>query len=145
METGLFSVITQTSVSALKTRINTGKHTLYSDEPVEVGGGDTGPSPYEILLSALGACTGMTISMYAKRKIMPLKGITVYLRHDKVYVEDLEACEKDTSKIDVIHREIELVGDLNGDQRNRLLEIANKCPVHKSLANGINIKTILRD
>ncbi len=145
MEKGLFSVITQTSAPTLKTRINTGKHTLFSDEPVEVGGEDTGPSPYEILLSALGACTGMTITMYAKRKTMPLKGITVYLRHDKVYVEDCAHCEKDTSKIDLIYREIELIGDLNSDQRNKLLDIANKCPVHKSLSSGINIKTQLRD
>jgi len=145
MEQGLFSVITQTSAPTLKTRINTGRHTLYSDEPVEVGGEDTGPSPYEILLSALGACTGMTISMYAKRKTMPLKGITVYLHHDKVYAEDCAECENPTSKIDVINREIELIGDLSIDQRNRLLDIANKCPVHKSLTNGITIKTHLRD
>jgi putative redox protein len=145
METKLFSVVTDTSAKGLKTKISAGKHLLYADEPLEVGGTDEGPSPYEILISALGACTGMTLSMYAKRKEMPLKSVKVHLRHDKVYVEDLVACDKDTSKIDVIYREIELEGDLNKDQRKSLLDIANKCPVHKSLANGINIKTVLRD
>ena len=120
MEQGLFSVVTNTSAKGLKTKISAGKHTLYSDEPTEVGGTDEGPSPYEILLSALGACTGMTLSLYAKRKEIPLKNVSVYLRHDKVYAEDCVECDKDTSRIDIIHRELELIGDLNADQKQKL-------------------------
>ncbi len=145
METGLFSVVTKTSTSAFKTKITAGKHTFYSDEPKEVGGSDTGPSPYEILISALGACTGMTLTMYARRKSIPLKSITVYMRHDKVYAEDCAEADKPTCKIDVIHREIELVGKLTKEQRKSLLDIANKCPVHKTLTSGLNVKTKLRD
>src|ERR1700721_2988205 len=128
METGLFSVVTKTTTSALKTKISAGKHTLYSDEPIEVGGEDAGPTPYEILISALGACTSMTLTMYAKRKEIPLKSITVYLRHDKVYAEDFTEADKPTSKIDIIHREIELVGDLNTEKGAKPLTVANKCP-----------------
>jgi|SRR6185437_1221756 len=145
MEKGLFSVVTKTSTTGFKTKITTGKHKFYADEPKEVGGSDAGPSPYEILISALGACTGMTLSMYARRKSIPLKSITVYLRHDKVYAEDCAEADKPTSKIDDIHLEIELAGKLTNEQRKKLLDIANKCPVHKTLANGVNLKTKLRE
>jgi uncharacterized OsmC-like protein len=111
--------------------ITVGNHRLVADEPQEVGGTDTGPGPYELLISALGACTSMTISLYARRKGWPLDAVTVKLRHAKV------------DRVDRIERDVELHGELSEDQRARLLDIANKCPVHKTLTSQIDIQTRL--
>jgi putative redox protein len=122
-----------------------GRHRLTADEPVEAGGLDTGPSPYRLLLGALGACTSMTLRMYATRKNWPLERIAVRLRHGKTYGQDCAAAvDSKPVKIDRIEREIELTGSLTEEQRRRLLEIADKCPVHQTLERRNEIVTALR-
>jgi uncharacterized OsmC-like protein len=121
-----------------------GKHRLSADEPVEAGGLDTGPNPYGLLMAALGACTSMTLRMYAARKNWALKQVTVRLRHAKIHAADCAECETKVGKIDRIEREIELSGELSHEQRQRLLEIANKCPVHQTLERRNEIVTALR-
>ena len=124
--------------------IRAGRHVLRADEPVGSGGGDTGPDPYALLLSALGACTSITIRMYADRKAWPLTGVTVRLSQQKIYAKDCAECEtKDDSRIDRITREIELSGALSEEQRKRLLEIAERCPVHRTLMGQKEIVTRL--
>lgn len=118
-----------------------GRHHLRADEPVDVGGSDTGPSPYDSLLMALGSCTSMTIRMYADHKKLPLDRVSVRLRHAKKHVEDIEAVDTKSGKVDVIEREIELTGDLDAATRARLLEIADRCPVHKTLHSEIVVQT----
>jgi uncharacterized OsmC-like protein len=119
------------------------KHRLMADEPVEVGGTDQGPGPYDYLLSALGACTSITLRMYADRKQWPLQGITVRLRHFRIHAEDCANCETMQGFIDRIEREITLAGALSDEQKTRLMEIADKCPVHRTLTSEINIETRL--
>ncbi|CAN5650936.1 hypothetical protein BH24ACT20_BH24ACT20_13350 [soil metagenome] len=123
------------------TEITAGKHTLVADEPSGVGGTDAGPTPYDYLLGALGSCTAMTLRMYADRKEWPLDSVTVRLSHGKIYADDCANCETETGKIDRIEREIELEGDLDDAQREKLLEIADKCPVHRTLTS----ETIIED
>jgi putative redox protein len=118
-----------------------GRHTLVADEPVSAGGADIGPGPYELLVMSLGACTSMTVHLYASRKQWSLEQCVVRLRHTKVYAEDCADCEKPKSMIDRIYREIEFVGALDAEQRSRLLEIADHCPVHRTLSAKIDIKT----
>ncbi len=120
------------------------RHSLTADEPESVGGNDYGPSPYELVTSGLGACTAMTLQMYARRKKWPLKEVRVQLEHFKDHAEDCENAEDPKSKIDHFSRTIELEGELDEEQRQRLLEIANKCPVHKTLHNPIKIITDLK-
>jgi putative redox protein len=134
-------VVTQTGNDSFTTEIKAGKHLLTADEPVSVGGNDFGPSPYNYLLSALGACTSMTLQMYAKRKGWILESVKVHLSHNKDYHQDCEACETSGTKIDIIKRSIEIEGELDGKQRERLMEIADKCPVHKTLHSEIKVKT----
>jgi len=123
--------------------ITLGPHRLSADEPTELGGTDTGPNPYDLLLSALGACTSMTISMYARRKRWPLEDVTVTLRHEKIYPVDCEHCETREGRIDRVERDVKLHGNLDDEQRARLLDIANKCPVHRSLKAEIDVLTRL--
>ncbi len=123
--------------------ITIGKHRLRADEPASAGGTDTGPSPYDLLLAGLGACTAMTLRMYADLKQLPLDKVTVRLRHEKVHAQDCSECETREGKIDRIEREIELAGGLDEAQRARLLEIANKCPVHRTLHSEVWIPTRL--
>jgi putative redox protein len=123
--------------------ITTGRHRLVADEPLAVAGTDTGPGPYDLLIAALGACTSMTVSLYARRKQWPLEGVTVKLRHSKIHAADCEACERKDGMLDAIERDVELHGALTEEQRVRLLEIANKCPVHKTLTSEISIRTRL--
>ena len=120
-----------------------GAHRLHADEPVALGGTDTGPSPYDLLISALGACTSITVSLYARRKQWPLDAVTVRLRHSKVHAADCEDVETKEGMLDRIERDVELHGALSEEQRTRLLEIANKCPVHRTLTSEIVIQTRL--
>lgn len=121
-----------------------GHHRLRSDEPLTYGGSDTGPSPYQLLLASLGACTSMTLRMYAEQKGWPLERVAVELRHEKIHAADCETCETKEGKVDRIERVIELVGPLDEAQRQRLLEIANKCPVHRTLHSEVIIPTRLK-
>lgn len=121
-----------------------GAHHLRSDEPASAGGTDTGPTPYDLLLAALGSCTSMTVGMYARRKQWPLERVTVRLRHSRVHAEDCAACESQDAMLTVIEREITLEGALSEDHRVRLLAIANRCPVHLTLTSTIDIRTTLR-
>lgn len=137
-------VVVRTGEESYTTEIKAGKHLFLADEPESAGGNDLGPSPYHLLSSALGACTGITLRMYANRKKWPLKEIKVHLEHDKIHAEDCAHCEDKTKKIDQIVRVIELEGELDEKQRQRLLEIANKCPVHKTLHSDIHVKSSLK-
>jgi len=120
-----------------------GRHRLRADEPVAVGGDDSGPGPYDLLLAGLGACTSMTVRMYAEQKKWPLARVTVDLKHHKVHAADCAECETREGKIDRIERVLTLEGDLDDSQRARLLEIANKCPVHRTLHSEVWIPTTL--
>jgi putative redox protein len=138
------TVVEESGKGKFAQTVSTGGHTLNADEPVANGGNDLGPSPYDFLLTALGTCTSMTLRMYADFKKIPLKKITVRLTHEKAYAKDCENCESDNARIDHLDREIELEGDLTEDQRQKLLEIANKCPVHRTLTSKIMITTELK-
>lgn len=138
-------VAARTGSDGYTTDIRAGNHDLVADEPESVGGNGFGPTPYDLLLSALGSCTSMTLRMYADRKKWDLREVRVHLNHEKKYQEDCIDCENPKSKIDHIERLIELDGDLDETQRQRLLEIADKCPVHKTLEADTLIKTILKE
>ena len=137
-------VIVRGAADGFVQEIVAGPHHLRSDEPTSVGGTDTGPTPYDLLLGALGSCTSMTMAMYARRKKWPLERVTVRLRHSRVHVEDCADCETQNARLTVIDREIALGGSLDEDQRSRLLAIANRCPVHLTLSARIDIRTALQ-
>jgi len=120
-----------------------GRHTLTADEPANVGGDDAGPGPYELLLMSLGACTSMTLRMYAELKKLPLERVRVKLSHRKIHARDCAECETREGKLDEITREITLEGALSAEQRQRMLEIADKCPVHRTLTSEIRIRSSL--
>jgi putative redox protein len=120
-----------------------GPHVFQADEPSEFGGDDAGPNPYELLLAALGACTGMTVRMYAERKQWPLHGVQVSLSHAKIHAEDCAECETKVGMIDRIEVTIDFTGELSEEQRLKLLEIANKCPVHRTLVSRAHIEVKL--
>jgi uncharacterized OsmC-like protein len=135
------SVVVRGSAAGFAQEIVAGPHRMTADEPVSAGGTDTGPSPYDFLLAALGACTSMTVGMYARRKGWPLEEVTVNLRHSKIHAADCAECETKEEMLDRIERDIHLAGSLTNEQRSKLLEIANKCPVHRTLTSEIAIKT----
>ena len=124
--------------------VQAGRHSFLADEPEDVGGEDLGPSPYQLLAAALGACTAMTMRMYADRKGWEIDGIKVYLNHEKRYSDDCADCEKPSSKIDVFDRILEINSQLDEKQLQRLLEIANKCPVHRTLEGEVKVVTRLK-
>lgn len=123
------------------TEINAGKHQFHADEPYHVGGTDQGPTPYDMLLASLGACTAITLRMYADRKSWPLNEVIVHLKHHKNHITDAKNCDGEEVKMDLIVREIEFKGDLDEKQVSRLMQIADKCPVHKTLTQGLRIQT----
>ncbi len=130
-------VVRLTSGSGFTTEIMANGHTIIADEPAAVGGSNEGPTPYDLLVGALGACTAMTLSMYAKRKGWPLTEVMVALAHSRVHAEDEARCENEPVRLDRVEREIILEGPLDDEQRARLLEIADRCPVHRTLDAGV--------
>ena len=121
--------------------ISVGHHFFHADEPLEVGGRDAGADPYELLLAALGACIGITLRMYADRKQWPLEGVQVRLSYARMHAEDCATCDDEIKMVDGIEVEVLVVGDLSEDQRRRLMEIAERCPVHRTLSSPIQIRT----
>ena len=134
-------IVTETGEGKFINRVEAAGHTLRADEPRAAGGDDAGPSPYDFLLISLGTCTSMTLRMYAERREWPLESVRVRLSHEKIHARDCEECETEDGRIDRIEREIVLTGDLDEDQRARLLEIANKCPDHRTLHSEVDIVT----
>jgi putative redox protein len=132
-------VVVRTEAGGFRTEILARGHTLVADEPTALGETDEGPTPYDYLAAALGACTAMTIRMYADRRGWPLEGVTVRLRHSRVHEKDREDCETHTVGIDQLEREVELSGTLTAEQRAGLLRIADRCPVGQTLARGIRV------
>ena len=120
-----------------------GPHRLVADEPITVGGTDTGPNPYDILLASLGSCTSMTVALYARRKQWPLESVTVRLRHARIHAVDCSECETREGMIDRIEVSLELAGSLTEAQKAKLLEMAGRCPVHRTLTSEIDIRTHL--
>nr|WP_245164488.1 bifunctional alpha/beta hydrolase/OsmC family protein [Bradyrhizobium elkanii] len=134
-------VVQETRAGKFQQIVTAGPHRMLADEPVAVGGQDSGPGPYDFVLAGLGACTSMTMRMYADRKSLPLDRVTVTLTHSKIYAKDCEECETREGMLDQIDRVIRIEGELDADQRKRLMEIADKCPVHKTLTSEIRIVT----
>lgn len=128
-----------------RTEVIANGHSLIADEPIAVGGTNAGPSPYDLLVAGVGACTAMTLRMYADHKKLPLDSVTVTLSHAKIHARDCDECESEQGKIDRIEREISVSGNLSADERQRLLEIADRCPVHKTLHSEVNIVSRLID
>lgn len=139
------TIIVHGSAAGFAQEIAIGQHRLAADEPLSVGGTDTGPNPYDLLLAALGSCTSMTVAMYARRKGWPLESVTVRLSHSKVHAADCADCETKVGLLDHVHRDVEFSGPLNDEQRARLLDIATKCPVHRTLESEIAIETHLSE
>jgi putative redox protein len=133
-------VVVHGSARSFRQELVAGKYNLVADEPVSAGGGDAGPDPYDYLLTSLGVCTSMTIGLYARRKQMPLENITVSLSHSRIYAIDCEECETKEGMLDRIDVEVELTGSLSAEQHAKLMEIAGKCPVHRTLTSEINIR-----
>lgn len=141
MATNPSLVSVETGAGRFQQTVRVGKHVFLADEPESFGGTDSGPSPYDLLLAALGTCTSMTMKMYADRKGIPLEAVHIVLEHSREHVEDCRSCNNDDNRIDVIDRSIILKGDLTAEQRRKLLDIAEKCPVHRTLENRIDIHT----
>ena len=127
---------------SLRQVINVSGHSIIADEPESVGGSNTGPTPYGLLLASLGACTSMTMRMYANLKKIPLEKVSVSLTHAKIYADDCEDCESKSTKVDEITRTISMSGNLSDEQRQKLLEIADKCPIHKTLHAEVKVRTL---
>jgi len=133
-------VVVRGSAKDFQQEVTAGKHNFVADEPVSAGGGDAGPDPYDYLLTALGVCTSMTIGFYARRNRMPLENITVSLSHSRIYATDCVECETKEGMLDRIDVEVELTGQLTSEQHAKLMQVAAKCPVHRTLTSEINIR-----
>jgi putative redox protein len=138
-------VVRETRDSKYQNDVIVGPHHLFADEPAAVGGADTGPGPYDYVLAGLGACTSITMRMYADRKSLPLDRVTITLSHSKIHAEDCAECETKVGMLDQFDRVIAMEGALDADQRKRLMEIADKCPVHRTLESEIHIVTRAAD
>jgi putative redox protein len=136
-------VVASTGVGAHQQIMLDGRHALHADEPAEAGGNDTGPGPYELLLMALGSCTSMTVHLYAARKKWPLEQVIVTLHQERVHARDCAECEQPGAMVHRIEKAIELIGALDEVQRTRLIEIADHCPVHRTLTSRIEIQSAL--
>jgi putative redox protein len=137
-------LVRETGNGKFQQEVLSGPHRFLADEPVKVGGLDSGPGPYDLLLAGLGACTSMTLRLYADRKKLPLERVSVRLTHNKIHAEDCRDCETKEGMVDRIDRSITMEGPLDAEQRKRLLEIADKCPVHRTLESEIEIRTFDR-
>jgi putative redox protein len=129
--------------SGYRVEIDASGHTLVADEPLDAGGTDAGATPYDLVLAALGACTAMTLRMYADRKQWPLEGVAVHMHHARSHADDEQHCENRPVRLDTIERTLELSGPLTHEQRVKLAEIAERCPVHRTLDADIRITTRL--
>jgi len=136
-------VVRPTNAGLFQQLVSAGEHELVVDEPADIGGRDGGPTPYDLILAALGSCTSMTLRQYAERKGIPLDDLQVSLSHDRIHAKDCADCESDKAMIDEITTRITLKGPLSEEQRQRLLEIAEMCPVHRTLSGEIRIRTSL--
>jgi uncharacterized OsmC-like protein len=136
-------VIAHIGKTGLQTDLLINGKTFIADEPVSVGGTNLGPTPYDFLTAGLGACTAMTLRLYANHKKWPLDSVEVKLRHEKIHAKDCKTCETETGKVDIIERTLSLDGDLDDEQRARLTEIADRCPVHRTLESEVKIATAL--
>ena len=133
-------VVVRGNAAGFLQEVDSGKHRLRADEPVSAGGSDAGPDPYDYLLAALGVCTSVTVGLYARRKQWPLENIIVSLRYSRIHAKDCEECETKEGMLDRIDTKIELTGSLTAEQQAKLMEIAAKCPVHRTLKSEINIR-----
>ena len=133
-------VIVRGTAKNFQQEVTAGKHKFVADEPANVGGGNAGPDPYDYLLTALGVCTSMTIGFYARRNRLPLENITVSLSHSRIYAADCEECETRDGTLDRIDVDVELTGPLSAEQHAKLMQVAAKCPVHRTLTSEINIR-----
>jgi putative redox protein len=133
-------IVVRGGADSFKQEIIAGEHRLVADEPVNAGGGDAGPDPYEYLLASLGVCTSITVGLYARRKQFPLENIKVSLWHSRIHATDCEECETREGMVDRIDVEVELTGALSAEQHAKLMDIAAKCPVHRTLTSEINIR-----
>ena len=138
-------VVRETRQSKFQQTVAVGPHRMLADEPLAAGGEDTGPGPYDFVLAGLGACTSMTMRLYADRKSLPLERVTVTLKHSKIYAQDCAECETKSGMLDQIDRLIAMEGPLDAEQRKKLMEIADKCPVHRTLTSEIHIVTHAAD
>ncbi|MCV7300736.1 OsmC family protein [Mycobacterium barrassiae] len=136
-------IVAESGAGTYTQRITAGNHELVADEPRPVGD-DMGPTPYDLLLAALGSCTSMTVRMYAKRKEWPLDQVRVTLQHSRIHTEDCADCETRVGLVNHIDLDLEFIGDLDEEQRQRLLLIAGRCPVHQTLTSEVHITTTLR-
>ena len=137
-------LVRETGNGKFQQEVLSGPHRFLADEPVKVGGLDSGPGPYDLLLAGLGACTSMTLRLYAEHKKLPLERVSVRLMHNRIHAEDCLNCETKEGMVDRVDRNITMEGPLDAEQRKRLLEIADKCPVHRTLESEINIRTFER-
>jgi uncharacterized OsmC-like protein len=133
-------VVVRGVAESFEQEISAGKHQLVADEPASAGGNDAGPDPYDYLLVSLGVCTSMTVGFYARRKQLPLEKITVSLWHSRIHAKDCEECQSREGMLDRIDVEVKLTGSLSAEQHAKLMEIAGKCPVHRTLTSEINIR-----
>src|SRR5213079_1157918 len=138
-------VVRETRQGKFQQTVSIGPHRLLADEPVGAGGEDSGPGPYDLVLAGLGACTSMTMRLYADRKSLPLERVTVTLTHSKIHAEDCAECETKAGMLDQIERVIAMEGNLDTEQRKKLMEIADKCPVHRTLTSEVHIVTHVAD
>ena len=133
-------VVVRGTAANFQQEVTAGKHHFVADEPVSASGGDAGPDPYDYLLTALGVCTSMTIGFYARRNRMPLEDIMVSLSHSRIYAADCGECETKEGMLDRIDVEVELTGSLTAEQHAKLMQVASRCPVHRTLTSEINIR-----